>query len=128
MNGVFHSMVTQGHVSINRFLSTVHAYLGLFRSHGQRVFVEVGGRWQLLDVPSAFEIAPERCRWIYASDGGLIQVCAEAQRLASRAESLDRSDRRPRRSLPHLASRRAERRRRQLAGTCQWRREGERSS
>ena len=40
MNGVFHSMVTQGHVSINRFLSTTHTYLGLFRSHGQRVFVK----------------------------------------------------------------------------------------
>src|SRR5262249_52999236 len=32
MTGVFHSMVTEGHVSINRFLSTVHTYLGLFRS------------------------------------------------------------------------------------------------
>ena len=40
MSGVFHSMVTQGHVSINRLLSTVHSYLGLFRSHGQRVFVD----------------------------------------------------------------------------------------
>ena len=44
MGGVFHSMLTQGHVSINRFLSTVHSYLGLFRSHGQRVFVELGRR------------------------------------------------------------------------------------
>src|SRR5690349_8224985 len=34
MDGVFHSMVTQGHVNINRFLSTTHSYLGLFRSHG----------------------------------------------------------------------------------------------
>ena len=41
MGGVFHSMVTQGHVSINRFLSTTHSYLGLFRSHGQRMFVEL---------------------------------------------------------------------------------------
>ena len=48
MSGVFHSMVTQGHVSINRLLSTAHSYLGLFRSHGQRVFVEIGGSWQLL--------------------------------------------------------------------------------
>ena len=44
MTGVFHSMVTQGHVSINRFLSTCHTYLGLFRSHGQRVFVETRRR------------------------------------------------------------------------------------
>jgi 1,2-beta-oligoglucan phosphorylase len=78
MSGVFHSMVTQGHVSINRFLSTVHSYLGLFRSHGQRVFAEIGGRWQLLNVPSAFEMAPEACRWIYRHADGVIQVRAEA--------------------------------------------------
>ena len=78
MNGVFHSMVTQGHVSINRFLSTIHTYLGLFRSHGQRVFVEIGEKWQLLDLPSAYEMSPEGCRWIYRHAGGVIQVRAEA--------------------------------------------------
>ena len=70
MSGVFHSMVTQGHVSINRFLSTTHSYLGLFRSHGQRVFVEIDGAWQLLDMPSAFEMSPDACRWIYRHDDG----------------------------------------------------------
>ena len=43
MAGVFHSMVTQGHVSINRFLSTTRSYLGLLRCGGQRVFVELDG-------------------------------------------------------------------------------------
>ena len=83
MNGVFNSMLTQGHVSFNRLLSTTRSYLGLFRSHGQRVFVELQGRWQLLDLPSAFEIQPRRvsldlstCRW---TDRG---SCAGAQRSA----------------------------------------------
>ncbi|MGH8323888.1 MAG: GH36-type glycosyl hydrolase domain-containing protein, partial [Steroidobacteraceae bacterium] len=79
MGGVFHSMVTQGHVSINRFLSTVRTYLGLFRSHGQRIFIRIGESWQLLDGPSAFEMAPDACRWIYRHDGGLIQVRAAAR-------------------------------------------------
>lgn len=74
MNGVFHSMVTQGHVSINRFLSTTHGYLGLFRSHGQRVFVELDGGWQLLDEPSAWEMTPTSARWLYKHAGGLIEV------------------------------------------------------
>ena len=78
MGGVFHSMVTQGHVSINRFLSTCHSYLGLFRSHGQRVFVEIGGSWKLLGIPSAFEISPDSCRWIYKHRGGLIEVVSSA--------------------------------------------------
>jgi cellobiose phosphorylase len=78
MGGVFHSMLTEGHVSINRLLSTTHSYIGLFRSHGQRVFVEIDGEWQLFDVPSAFEMAPEACRWIYRHAGGVIAVRSEA--------------------------------------------------
>ncbi len=74
MNGVIHSMVTQGHVSINRFLSTCHTYLGLFRSHGQRVFVEIDQGLYLLDVPSAFEMKTGSCRWIYKHPGGFIEV------------------------------------------------------
>jgi 1,2-beta-oligoglucan phosphorylase len=79
MCGVFHSMVTQGHVSINRFLSTVHSYLGLFRSHGQRVFMQDGDTWHLLNVPSAFEMSPSRCRWIYRHDKGVVHVISEAK-------------------------------------------------
>jgi 1,2-beta-oligoglucan phosphorylase len=78
MGGVFHSMVTQGHVSINRFLSTCHTYLGLFRSHGQRVFVEIEGRWHLLGLPSAFEMSLSSCRWLYRHAGGVIEVTASA--------------------------------------------------
>jgi cellobiose phosphorylase len=74
MGGVFHSMATQGHVSINRLLSTTHGYLGLFRSHGQRVFAELAGGWQLLDVPSAFEMTPSGARWIYQHASGRIEV------------------------------------------------------
>jgi cellobiose phosphorylase len=78
MNGVFHSMITQGHVSINRFLSTCHSYLGLFRSHGQRVFIEINGCWRLLALPSAFEMRLDSCRWIYKHSGGVIEVISSA--------------------------------------------------
>ncbi|HSW27802.1 MAG TPA: hypothetical protein VLJ62_33925, partial [Burkholderiaceae bacterium] len=74
MGGVFHSMVTQGHVSINRLLSTTHSYLGLFRSHGQRVFVERDGAWFLLGEPSAFEMTPSSARWLYRHRDGLLEV------------------------------------------------------
>jgi cellobiose phosphorylase len=79
MAGAFHSMITQGHVAINRFLSTVRGGLGQFRSHGLRLFVEIDGRWQLLGVPSAFEMRPAACRWLYAyGDTGLVEVIADA--------------------------------------------------
>jgi 1,2-beta-oligoglucan phosphorylase len=79
MAGVFHSMVTQGHVGINRFLSTVRGWLGQFRSQGLRVFVSIDGRWQLLGVPSAFEMRPAACRWIYKHAGGVIEVVADVR-------------------------------------------------
>lgn len=78
MSGVFHSLLTQGHVSINRMLSTVHSYLGLFRSHGLRVFAEIGGHWHLLGIPSAFEISGDSCLWIYRHAAGEIRVRAVA--------------------------------------------------
>jgi cellobiose phosphorylase len=78
MGGVFHAMVTQGHVSINRFLSTPHSYLGLFRGNGLRLFVEMADSWHLLEVPSAFEMTPESSRWIYKYPAGLIQIRSAA--------------------------------------------------
>jgi 1,2-beta-oligoglucan phosphorylase len=74
MGGVFHAMVTQGHVSINRFLSTPHSYLSFFRGNGLRLFVEMADGWHLLDVPSAFEMTPESSRWIYKHPAGLIDI------------------------------------------------------
>jgi cellobiose phosphorylase len=74
MGGVFHSMLTQGHVGINRFLSTVRGWLATSRSQGLRVFVHSGGQWQQLGLPSAFEIEPQTCRWLYRHEGGLIEV------------------------------------------------------
>lgn len=74
MAGVFNSMLTQGHVSINRFLSTSRSYLGLLRAHGQRIFVERRNGYALLDLPSAYEMTPNGCRWIYKHPNGLIAV------------------------------------------------------
>lgn len=78
MSGIFHSMLAQGHVSINRFLSANRSYLGFFRSQGLRVFARLGGEWRLLGVPSAFEMTPESCRWIYHHAAGEIQVRSAA--------------------------------------------------
>jgi cellobiose phosphorylase len=78
MAGVFNALLTQGHVGMNRLLSTTRSYLGLQRAHGQRIFVELAGGYHLLDVPSAWEITPNACRWLYAHAGGLIEVRVSA--------------------------------------------------
>jgi CRISPR-associated protein Csx3 len=78
MGGVFHSMVTEGHVSINRLLSTVRSTLGLNRGGGQRVLVDIDGQWQLLGQPSAFAMSDRQCQWIYAHADGELTVSASA--------------------------------------------------
>jgi cellobiose phosphorylase len=39
--------------------------------------VDLGTGWRLLDVPSAFEMSPTSCRWIYVHAQGLIEVRTE---------------------------------------------------
>jgi len=78
MGGIFNSMLTQGHVSINRFLSSTHSYLSLLRGNGQRLFIELEGGWHLLDVPSVFEMTPDSSRWVYRHGDGLIAVRSAA--------------------------------------------------
>ena len=78
MAGVFNWMLTQGHVSINRLLSTTRSYLSLRRANGQRIFVELLDGYALLDVPSAYALSPNGCRWLYKHADGLIEVCTWA--------------------------------------------------
>jgi cellobiose phosphorylase len=81
MRGVFNSLLTQGHTNINRFISATHGYRdlsGVPRADGQRVFVEHDGGYRLLDTPSAFEMTPAACRWVYKYAGGRIEVRVSA--------------------------------------------------
>ena len=81
MAGTFHSQVTQGHVSLNRILSTRRSYLGLRQAQGLRIFVNFPGAssgWTLLDEPSAWAVSLETCRWWYGYEGGLIEVMSTA--------------------------------------------------
>ncbi|NMM23424.1 MAG: hypothetical protein HHJ11_07995, partial [Phycicoccus sp.] len=81
MAGTFHSQVTEGHVSLNRMLSTRRSYLGLRAAQGLRIFVEspdAPNGWALLDESSAWAVGLDSCRWWYSHDGGLIEVASNA--------------------------------------------------
>lgn len=79
MGGMFNSMLTQGHVGINRLLSSSRGYLGLFRAPGQRIFIDYGDGWQLLDLPSAWACAPGAVRWHYANAACALEISTIAQ-------------------------------------------------
>ncbi|MEP6752148.1 MAG: hypothetical protein ABI959_05335 [Candidatus Dormiibacterota bacterium] len=79
MAGVFHSQVTQGHVSLNRMLSTRRGYVGPRRAQGMRVFIETtSAGWVLLDAPSAWAVGMDSCSWWYRHAEGLIEIVVTA--------------------------------------------------
>ncbi len=92
MTGSPLSYLTRGHASSDPVLTTVRGYLGLHRAYGLRVFVEVQGAWQLLDLPSAFAMTPDSARWVYAfaavgnETAGVVEVSTVAPPQAHRID------------------------------------------
>lgn len=72
--GVFNSHISQGNTNFNVLLSVCSDQFNLSKESGQRIFVELDGRFYLLGVPSAFEIGLNHCRWIYKHGEHCFQV------------------------------------------------------
>jgi cellobiose phosphorylase len=78
--GAFASQLTLGNTSLAKLLSGVRDPLNIVRSGGLRIFVRLhpSETWQLLGVPSAFEMALDECRWIYKSIANELTVRCRA--------------------------------------------------
>lgn len=76
-NGIFLSQLTEGHTSINQYLSRNHSYIGLFQSYGFRIFFEKDFEFFLLDSPSVFIMKPNQLEWIYKWNSEEITVQVE---------------------------------------------------
>lgn len=63
--GVFASQVVLGNTDMNRLISVQKTGLGLLRSRGVRILVQVDGAWRLLGVPSAYIMDLGGSRWVY---------------------------------------------------------------
>ncbi len=72
--GVFNSHLTQGNTNFNTLLSVCNSQFNLSPETGQRIFIEIDGRFRLLGVPSAFETGLNSCRWIYRHGDKCFQV------------------------------------------------------
>jgi cellobiose phosphorylase len=84
MNGTFHSMVTQGHASLNRLISHSHSYLSLFNSFGLRIFAEINCEWLLLRNPTFFEMELNQGIWFYKLETHTIEVDSSISNIANR--------------------------------------------
>jgi cellobiose phosphorylase len=74
MSGVFASQLTIGNTSFNKLLSVARNPLNVLKTSGLRMFIRGGGRWELLGLPSSFEMSPNGARWIYRDARRTISV------------------------------------------------------
>jgi cellobiose phosphorylase len=65
MFGVFGSQLTIGNTSFNKLLSVCRNPLNALKASGQRIFLRTDRGYELLGLPSAFEMGPNSARWIY---------------------------------------------------------------
>ncbi|HSI99325.1 MAG TPA: cellobiose phosphorylase [Patescibacteria group bacterium] len=78
MFGVFGSQLAIGNTSFNTLLSVVRNPLNALKASGQRILVRTDAGWELLGLPSAFEMGPNSARWIYHGERHTLSVRAEA--------------------------------------------------
>ncbi|MGZ2487019.1 cellobiose phosphorylase [Rhizobium pisi] len=77
MQGIFAAQLTIGNTSFHKLFSVSRDPYNLTLASGLRIMADVGAGWQLLAVPSAFEMGLSDCRWIYrCADDRTITVAA----------------------------------------------------
>lgn len=74
--GLFHAQITIGNTSFNKLLSIPRTPLNVLKSSGLRIFVKREQGYQLLGVPSAYEVGLQHAAWFYRTSFGLITVRA----------------------------------------------------
>ncbi|WP_151733885.1 GH36-type glycosyl hydrolase domain-containing protein [Paenibacillus tengchongensis] len=65
MYGIFNSQVVVGNTNFNKMISNSRNALNVFKTSGQRIYVEKDGLYRLLTMPSLFEIGLNYARWYY---------------------------------------------------------------
>ncbi|MCW7463331.1 GH36-type glycosyl hydrolase domain-containing protein [Leptospira limi] len=73
-NGIFISQLTQGHTSLNLFLSRKTGDLGTSNSKGLRIFCKVNSVWKKLGNPSYQSYLPDVVEWVYLLEENTIRI------------------------------------------------------
>ncbi|AYG00645.1 GH36-type glycosyl hydrolase domain-containing protein [Lactococcus allomyrinae] len=63
--GLFNAQLVIGNTNMNKLLSNQRDHLNLHQVSGQRIFVKVGNDYQMLGIPSTFEMGYNFAEWTY---------------------------------------------------------------
>ncbi|SFJ69553.1 Cellobiose phosphorylase [Paenibacillus sp. UNC496MF] len=76
MYGVFNSQLAVGNTTFHKLLSNTRSALNVMKASGQRIYVELEGRYRLLALPSLFEMGFNYARWRYKlADDVILVTC-----------------------------------------------------
>ncbi|MBD9638959.1 cellobiose phosphorylase [Ensifer sp. ENS07] len=78
MQGVFAAQLTIGNTSFHKLFSVSRDPYNFTVASGLRILVEDGAGWQLLAIPSVFEMGLSDCRWIYSLSDRTVTITAAA--------------------------------------------------
>ncbi|OPA79420.1 cellobiose phosphorylase [Paenibacillus selenitireducens] len=74
MYGIFNSQLVIGNTSFNKMLTNARSALNMMKTSGQRIYVERDGKYQLLTMPSWFEMGFNYARWFYKTEDDVIVI------------------------------------------------------
>lgn len=74
MYGVFNSHIVIGNTSMNKMMTNMRNALNITKTSGQRIYVDMNGSYQLLTMPSMFEIGFNYVRWYYKTTEDLLII------------------------------------------------------
>ncbi|MDU1844707.1 MAG: cellobiose phosphorylase [Niallia nealsonii] len=74
MYGIFNSQIVLGNTSMNKMMSNNRNSLNIMKKSGQRIYMKIKNQWQLLAMPSAFEMGFNVAKWYYKLADDLIVV------------------------------------------------------
>ncbi|WP_078379046.1 GH36-type glycosyl hydrolase domain-containing protein [Sutcliffiella halmapala] len=74
MYGIFNCQLVVGNTSFNKMITNARNALNVMKTSGQRIYLEVDGTYQLLTMPSLFEIGFNYARWFYKTADDMIVI------------------------------------------------------
>ncbi len=72
--GVFNSHIVVGNTNFNKFTTNIRNPLNCRKISGQRIFIEIDGKYKCLGIPSIYEAGLNYSKWIYKINNDILVV------------------------------------------------------
>jgi Cellobiose phosphorylase len=74
MYGIFNSQLLTGNTNFHKMMTNARNALNVLKTSGQRIYVEIDGVYQLLAMPSLFEMGFNYAKWLYKTANDTIII------------------------------------------------------